>query len=114
MQQLWSSASHSVTSASPAACSDTDADTVKTRMQARSASLSSIRCATELFKREGLVGFYRGGTPLLLGGGLMRAAQFGVFENSLAAIQAAQGGASQYKVGGLIDPQVALAVRGLR
>ncbi len=79
-------------------------DTIKTRMQAieHMSKMNMRTTAAELWKAEvlliqlrrtntkrgahilftsmqGIKGFYRGGTPLLLGGGLMRSAQFGVY-----------------------------------
>ena len=40
---------------------------------------SLIDTATGLYKQGGIKSFYRGGVPLLLGGGLMRSAQFGCY-----------------------------------
>ena len=41
----------------------------------------------DLFKAEGLRGFYRGGGALLLGGGLMRSAQFGVYASGYSLLR---------------------------
>lgn len=86
-------------------------DTVKTRMQAMETSRGPLEVGLSLYRKEGLRGLYRGGVPLLIGGGLMRSAQFGVYENTLKAIRAAQGRATeqQDKLFGFIDPQVLLA-----
>ena len=60
-------------------------DTIKTRMQGISktaignASTSSATTVFfDLYQKEGVRGLYRGGLPLMIGGGLMRSAQFGV------------------------------------
>jgi len=57
-------------------------DTIKTRMQGLALSSKSQKSATrvlrELYGTEGIRGLYRGGIPLLVGGSLMRSAQFGV------------------------------------
>ena len=55
-------------------------DTIKVRMQGMplKAHQSSLSIGIELFRREGIRGFYRGGLPLVVGGSLMRSAQFGV------------------------------------
>lgn len=55
-------------------------DTIKVRMQGMpsAAQQTSWNVGTELFRREGIRGLYRGGLPLFVGGSLMRSAQFGV------------------------------------
>lgn len=58
-------------------------DTVKTRMQGMSkASINSsggpVNIFFDLYKKEGFRGLYRGGSPLIIGGSMMRSAQFGV------------------------------------
>jgi solute carrier family 25 carnitine/acylcarnitine transporter 20/29 len=60
-------------------------DTIKTRMQARPESLktSPLKVGTDLFKKEGIRGLYRGGMPLFIGGGLIRSAQFGFYESAI-------------------------------
>lgn len=52
-------------------------DTVKTRMQGLSSS-SASHILRDLYSKEGIRGLYRGGLPLMLGGSIMRSAQFGV------------------------------------
>lgn len=47
--------------------------------QSSSQKQSLIDTATSLYKQGGIKSFYRGGVPLLLGGGLMRSAQFGCY-----------------------------------
>lgn len=51
-------------------------DTIKTRMQAGSGvqatKSSSLTIFTDLVKREGVLGLYRGGLPLFIGGTLFR------------------------------------------
>jgi len=55
-------------------------DTIKVRMQGlpNASKLSSSKVGRDLFRKEGIRGLYRGGLPLLVGGSLMRSAQFGV------------------------------------
>ena len=59
-------------------------DTIKTRMQgvSKTSNYASASGATSMFvnlyKREGFRGLYRGGFPLMIGGSMMRSAQFGV------------------------------------
>ena len=49
-------------------------DTIKTRMQALPNNLrnSMITTAKDVYFREGIVGLYRGGLPLFVGGALFR------------------------------------------
>lgn len=58
-------------------------ETLKTLTQVHSTSAthkpSLLHTATNLYKDGGIRAFYRGGMPLLLGGGLMRSAQFGFY-----------------------------------
>ncbi|KAL9185301.1 hypothetical protein ACHAXT_003078 [Thalassiosira profunda] len=65
-------------------------ETLKTLRQVQSASpgtpSSLFRTAASLYETAGVRGFYRGGMPLLLGGGLMRSAQFGVYSSVLPAL----------------------------
>ena len=55
-------------------------DTIKTRMQGMDSSLTSnpVTVFRNLYTKEGLKGLYRGGLPLMIGGSMMRSAQFGV------------------------------------
>jgi solute carrier family 25 carnitine/acylcarnitine transporter 20/29 len=50
-------------------------------------SSSAWTIGRSILQQEGIKGLYRGGLPVLLGGGLMRSAQFGVYSNTLAFIQ---------------------------
>mmetsp|Transcript_1107 Transcript_1107/g.2419 ORF Transcript_1107/g.2419 Transcript_1107/m.2419 type:complete len:259 (+) Transcript_1107:148-924(+) len=88
-------------------------DTIKTLQQAAGGGRkSAVTIARELYASGGGVpAFYRGGLPLLLGGGLMRSAQFGVYSSSLGAIRRFQGGATdpQNYLFGCVDPQVVAA-----
>ena len=91
-------------------------DTIKTRMQAHQASLKSnpITVASEVFRKEGLRGLYRGGFPILVGGATFRSAQFGVYAAALGFAQhtSHEGGApriSDKKLLGCINPQVVFA-----
>lgn len=85
-------------------------DTVKTRMQARPGSLSlgALRVGADLFRSEGVRGLYRGGLPLVVGGTLLRSAQFGFYEATLAQLRA-RGLLAERVCGGVLDPQVVAA-----
>jgi solute carrier family 25 (mitochondrial carnitine/acylcarnitine transporter), member 20/29 len=59
-------------------------ETIKTLTQVSTTSRPNmITTAKELYSSSGIRGFYRGGTPLLIGGGLMRSAQFGFYNSVL-------------------------------
>jgi solute carrier family 25 (mitochondrial carnitine/acylcarnitine transporter), member 20/29 len=58
-------------------------DTIKTRMQALGQS-SAIQTAKLITTTSGVAGLYKGGIPVILGGGLIRSAQFGVYETVIA------------------------------
>jgi hypothetical protein len=97
-------------------------DTMKTLVQVRSSSPSGgggvapsspslIRTARDLYAASGVRGFYRGGTALFLGGGLMRSAQFGVYNSVLPELRRRHGGStdpSNYWLG-CIDPHVVVS-----
>ena len=70
-----------------------------------------LTISKELWASGGIPAFYRGGVPLLLGGGLMRSVQFGVYQTTLKQIRSLQGGQTEKSnlVVGCIDPQVVLA-----
>lgn len=57
-------------------------DTVKTKMQAQEEykSKSFLQSINSIYKQEGLRGFYRGGTSIVLGSSLFRSAQLSIFE----------------------------------
>ena len=55
------------------------------------AKQSLFQTATNLYSTAGIRGFYRGGVPLLLGGGLMRSAQFGVCNSVLPMLDTRYG-----------------------
>ena len=80
-------------------------DTIKTRMQAHSANLNAnpFVTATSLFKKEGIRGLYRGGTPIFVGGALFRSAQFGFYE---AAMKFSNGRIPENRYFGFLNPQV--------
>lgn len=92
-------------------------DTMKTLQQTRitpvdggkSKQSSLVSLAKELHAEGGIRAFYRGGMPLLLGGGLMRSAQFGVYHSSLNFIRKQAGGETKILWFGCIDPQVVAA-----
>ena len=83
-------------------------DTVKTRMQAHSANLNAnpFVTATTLFKKEGIRGLYRGGTPIFVGGALFRSAQFGFYE---AAMKFSKGRIPEDRYFGFLNPQVVVS-----
>jgi solute carrier family 25 carnitine/acylcarnitine transporter 20/29 len=83
-------------------------DTIKTRMQAQptEGKFGAMRLASQLFKAEGLRGLYRGATPVVLGGTIFRSAQFGAYE---VAVRALRETTPSYKIGGVLDWQVAVA-----
>lgn len=59
-------------------------ETLKTLTQvSTSTSPNMLTTAKDLYAASGIRGFYRGGSPLLLGGGLMRSAQFGFYNSVL-------------------------------
>eukprot|EP00750_Incisomonas_marina_P008240 INCI15387.2.p1 GENE.INCI15387.2~~INCI15387.2.p1 ORF type:complete len:273 (+),score=38.89 INCI15387.2:97-915(+) len=90
-------------------------DTVKTRMQAHQQSLKAnpLAVATEVFRKEGVRGLYRGGMPIFVGGALFRSAQFGVYEAAMkfAKVGSTEDGLgapriSDTKLFGFLQPQV--------
>lgn len=85
-------------------------DTIKTRMQGmpEAAQANSLRVGRELFLKEGVRGLYRGGLPLLLGGSLMRSAQFGVSANAKTWLDDCAW-LPQYKLFGTLDYKVVVA-----
>jgi len=84
-------------------------DTIKTRMQGipENSKRSMLRVGRDVFAREGVRGLYRGGLPLLLGGSLMRSAQFGVSGKVISVLKAR--GVPDVKILGLTDVKVVLA-----
>ena len=87
-------------------------ETIKTLQQAQSCTtsgknLSSFTIASTLWKNDGIKGFYRGGLPLLVGGGLIRSFQFGFYKESLKFIRDHNIGPSE-RISGL-DFQVVMA-----
>ena len=90
-------------------------DTIKTLQQASTLSSTKseplIHVTRNLYNTSGIAGFYRGGIPLLIGGGLIRSAQFGVYNNALSFLQNLREDSLQKheRFGGIIDPQVVLA-----
>src|SRR5688500_4603973 len=57
-------------------------DTIKTKMQVTPEfhGKNMIQSMKLLYRTQGLIGFFRGVVPPILGGSLFRATQFGVFE----------------------------------
>jgi len=85
-------------------------DTIKTRMQAFDGKASLITTARTIWQAEGVRGLYRGGLPLVAGGALMRAAQFGVYELVLGKLRERYGPTpAAQRLFGVFDPQVVVA-----
>jgi solute carrier family 25 carnitine/acylcarnitine transporter 20/29 len=73
-------------------------DTIKTRSQMKSYfGRNPFQIGMDIWHSEGIRGLYRGGMPLVLGGALIRSAQFGVNEAALTAVREITGCA--------VDPQ---------
>jgi solute carrier family 25 (mitochondrial carnitine/acylcarnitine transporter), member 20/29 len=71
---------------------------------------SLITTGREIYNLEGVRGLYRGGLPLILGGGMMRSAQFGVYNQVFSAIQQHFGPSNpENRWLGFLDPQVVFA-----
>jgi solute carrier family 25 carnitine/acylcarnitine transporter 20/29 len=84
-------------------------DTIKTRMQALGLKSASAT-AKNIFANDGVPGLYRGGVPLFFGGGLIRSAQFGVYETVLALEKKYFGECTaDQKLLGIFNPQVIVA-----
>lgn len=85
-------------------------DTLKTHLQSNSGS-SAVSIARRLHSEGGLQALYRGGLPVLLGGALFRAAQFGCFEAALSAMGGRQPAADRWRITQRItvDPRVVAA-----
>eukprot|EP00980_Cylindrotheca_fusiformis_P005743 scaffold1194_cov127-Cylindrotheca_fusiformis.AAC.20 len=83
---------------------------VQTRMQGLPSATksSSFQVAKELFFREGIVGLYRGGLPLFLGGSFMRSAQFGVSGACKTWLESTFGKTEQ-RLFGVLDWQIIVA-----
>jgi solute carrier family 25 (mitochondrial carnitine/acylcarnitine transporter), member 20/29 len=91
-------------------------DTIKTLQQDSNLKkgLTIPQIARQLYASGGIPAFYRGGLPLVMGGGLMRSAQFGVYASTLDLTIHYHGGGQktqphQRLLFGLIDPQVVVA-----
>lgn len=84
-------------------------DTIKTRMQALGLN-SATKTAMTIFAKDGVSGLYRGGLPLFFGGGLIRSAQFGVYE-SVLAMEKKQFGecTAETRLLGIFNPQIIAA-----
>jgi len=85
-------------------------DTIKTRAQ-MGANLSSLSIATKIYAQEGIRGLYRGGLPLVVGGALIRSAQFGVNSWALDLLRQQSGGAVKpsERILGVFDWQIVAA-----
>lgn len=82
-------------------------DTIKTRMQALQMN-SALKTAKVIVSSDGVRGLYRGGLALLLGGSLIRSAQFGVYEFVLDK-EKQYFGESKDRVFGVFNAQVVCA-----
>lgn len=66
-------------------------DTVKVRLQSsRGTYRSMLHCFSEIWKKEGMRGFYRGLTPPLIGGALETGVNYLVYSRLLAHLQGAK------------------------
>jgi solute carrier family 25 carnitine/acylcarnitine transporter 20/29 len=86
-------------------------DTIKVRMQGipSTGHQNSFTVGRELFAREGIKGLYRGGLPLIVGGSLMRSAQFGISGRVKHWMEENPTYSPQYRIFGILDSQVMLA-----
>lgn len=89
-------------------------DTIKTRMQALGSfaqpAQSSWGVAKDLLHREGVRGLYRGGTSLFIGGGLIRSAQFGVYNFMFTRLEELSNSTpDERRVLRVLDPIVVMA-----
>lgn len=80
-------------------------ETIKTQMQTKNKT-SIISTTQSIIKNEGILGLYRGGIPLILGGSLIRSAQFGVYDNVFAFLNKNEYG---FKVFGAMDSNIIVA-----
>jgi solute carrier family 25 carnitine/acylcarnitine transporter 20/29 len=83
-------------------------DTIKTRIQTDKSYFSIMQTTKEIIEKEGFTGLYRGGLSLVLGGGLIRSAQFGVYEFVLKQ-EKLYFGSSDRILNGIFDPQIVFA-----
>lgn len=84
-------------------------DTMKTRMQALGLK-SASQTAAAILKQDGVAGLYRGGLPLFVGGGLIKSAQFGVYESVIALEKKYFGECTaENSLFGVFNPQVITA-----
>lgn len=66
-----------------------------------------LKVGTDLFAKEGIQGLYRGGIPLVIGGSLMRSAQFGV--SGKVSDMLKKSNVKEYKLFGIFNSSVILA-----
>jgi solute carrier family 25 carnitine/acylcarnitine transporter 20/29 len=78
-------------------------DTIKTRQQTLPGA-STLKFVRD----EGLRGLYRGGGSIIVGGAMMRSAQFGIYGSVLSLLRG-RGDTSSAKVLGVIDPNIVVA-----
>ena len=85
-------------------------DTIKTRMQALQTN-SAIETAKQIISKDGLKGLYKGGMALVVGGALIRSAQFGVNDYALCKLKSHFGPqfGEENRVLGVFNPLVIFA-----
>ena len=81
-------------------------DTVKTTMQAVKTKESTLGTAQRIVQQHGLRGLYKGGIPPMIGGSIIRSAQFGAYNSSLTLLRQSR---LPQKVVCTVDYQVVLA-----
>ena len=82
-------------------------ETIKTLTQVKKKNVSILSVIKDLNSKDGLLGFYRGGWPMFIGGTICRSAQFGFYSTSLNFLESNYGKFNI--IFELIDPQVILA-----
>ena len=83
-------------------------ETIKTQMQTLN-QRSAFETAHSILKQDGIQGLYRGGIPLVLGGGLIRSAQFGVYDNVIELLHSNQTLKRISDEKRVVDPSVLIA-----
>lgn len=86
-------------------------DTIKTRMQVTgNQAASAFSTGNHIFQTEGIKGLYRGGSILIVGGALIRSAQFGVNDFVIGHLHNRFGKTEKKdRILGVFDPLVVVA-----
>lgn len=86
-------------------------DTIKTRLQVTgNQAVSAFGTGKQIFLSEGIKGLYRGGSVLILGGALIRSAQFGVNDFVIGHLHNRFGKTEKNdRILGVFDPLVVVA-----